>query len=131
MSAQRKILKLACRAELDQRARPRPAGHSAYSGRYIIDTRQGAVAVMFEHSDRVPANLWLATRDVAGLTLPAVESEHYPVSACWQKKNARGEALYGRHSNLLQMPELAKADLIKITLESPQQLRSILTALGA
>lgn len=131
MSAQRKILKLACRAELDQRARPHPAGHSAYSGRYIIDTRQGAVAVMFEHSDRVPANLWLATRDVASLTLPAVKSEPYPVSACWQKKNARGEALYGRHSNLLQMPELAKADLIKIMLESPQQLRSILTALGA
>jgi hypothetical protein len=130
MSAQRQILKQACIAELDQRARPHPAGHSAYSGRYIIDTSKGAVAVMFERSDRVPAHLWLPARAV-GLTLPAVPTEAYPASACWQKKNAKGEALYGRHSNLLQMPELAKADLTRVTLESPQQLRQILNALGA
>lgn len=131
MTAQRRNLKQSCIAELDKRARPHPAGHSAYSGRYLIDTRQGAVAVMFEHSDGVPAHLWLPARAVAGLTLPAVATKAYPASACWQKRNAKGEALYGRHSNLLQMPELAKADLVRLTLESPQQLGAILTALGA
>jgi len=131
MTAQRERLKQACIAELDQRARPHPAGHSALSGRYIIDTRLGPVAVMFERSDRTPAHLWLPTRVVAGLTLPAVPTEPYPAYACWQKKNAKGEALYGRHSNLLQMPELAKADLTRVTLGSPQHLRDILAALAA
>lgn len=130
MTAQRRVLKQACIAEFDKWGRAHPAGHSAYSGRYIIDTRRGAVAVMFERSDRTLAHLWLPTRAVAGLTLPAVPTEPYPASACWQKKNAKGEALYGRHSNLLQMPELAKADLTRLTLDSPQQLRDILAALA-
>lgn len=131
MTSQRHILKQACIAELDRRARPHPAGHSAYSGRYILDTGRGPVVVMLERSDRTPANLWLPTRAVSGLTFPAAPIELYPASACWQKRNAKGEPVYGRHSNLLQMPELKNADLTRITLDSLQQLRDILSALGA
>lgn len=131
MTAQRQILKQACMAELDRRALPHPASHSAKSGRYILESGRGPVAVMFERGDRTPAHVWLPTRAVSGLTLPAAPTELYPASACWQKRNAKGEPVYGRHSNLLQMPELKNADLTKITLDSPQQLRDILSALGA
>lgn len=125
-----KALKSACVLELDRRSRPHPAGSTNKAQRCLLDTPAGTVAVMFERNPEAPTNLWLPRRVASTLRLPAGRTRTYPASALWTKQNRKGERLYGRHSNLRQMPELRDADLTRVTLISVQELRDILSDLG-
>lgn len=130
MTADRKALKSACVLELEKRARPHPAGNNKDSLRCFLVTPGGSVAVMFEQNLEARPHLWLPTRVTAGLRLPAGRTKPYPASALWTNRNKKGERLYGRHSNLRQMPELRDADLTRVTLISVHELRDILSDLG-
>ncbi len=130
MTLPRKALKSACSLELDRRSRPHPAGSINKAYRCLLDTSAGEVAVMFERSPGVPAHFWLPSRVASTLSLPVDRTKAYPASALWAKLNSKGERLYGRHSNLRAMPELKDANLTKVTLETVQELRNILSDLG-
>ena len=130
MTMTRNSLKSACVLELDKRARPHPAGSTNKAQRCLLDTPAGTVAVMFERNPEAPPHLWLPSRVAATLSLPADRTTAYPASALWTKRNKKGKRLYGRHSNLLQMPELKDTYLTRVTLISVQELRDILSDLG-
>ena len=130
MTTPLKTLKAACSLELDRRSRPHPAGSINKAYRCLLDTSAGEVSVMFERNAGVPAHLWLLSRVASTLSLPADRTKAYPAAALWTKRNSDGKPLYGRHSNLRAMPELKDADLTRITLETLQELRDVLSGLG-
>ena len=127
MTASRDDLRKACLALLDRMATPHPCGHTDKAGRYLVHAADGApVAVMIERNERSPVNLWVPEDAVTSLTLSDFEHRRSPAATLWTKRNEHGEPLYGRHSNLRQMPQLAKADLICFTPRSEAEARIIL-----
>ena len=130
MTISREALKSACTLELDARGERHPAESNFYSGRYVLETYSGRVALMLEKGSKGPAHIWLPSRVTAHLASPTGREKSYPASELWTKMNQDGELTYGRHSGLQAMPELENANLTRITLETVQELRDILSDLG-
>lgn len=120
-----------CLVHLESVARRHPAGHSAKAGRYVIDTPDAPVALMVERNEGAQVNLWVPAWRAKALSIDPDRLDDYPASALWKKTNAKGQKLYGRHSGLRTMAELADADLKRITLRSLSELRTILSDLMA
>lgn len=131
MTSDRAQLRRDCLEHLDKVARPHPAGHHNKPGRYILDTPDGPVALMVERNEEAQVNLWLPAWRAQALSIDPDRLVDYPASALWKKTNAKGQKLYGRHSGLRAMAELAEADLKRITLRSLGELRTILSDLMA
>jgi hypothetical protein len=114
---------------LDKVGREHPSGHQgAYANRYVVSAAGGRpVEVMFEKSERVPANIWCPA-GVAKLVSDVPVKESLKVSL-WQLK--KGERQYGRHSGLRAMPQLAEADLVKFQPETVAQARKVVDAVLA
>lgn len=114
MSEQREILKRGIIARLDAVARQHKLGNqSRYANRYMLTTADGTdLEVMFEKSEKTPPNIW-CLRSAAGQALIAdLKPKDSPAALLWQKRNKKGELLYGRHSALEKMPQLGRADLV-------------------
>lgn len=129
MPSPRMQLKKSIIGLLDGVGREHPSGHQgAYANRYVVSAAGGRpVEVMFEKSERVPANIWCPA-GVAKL-VPDVPMKMSLKASLWQFKN--GEKQYGRHSGLRAMPQLAEADLVKFQPETLEQARKVIDAILA
>ncbi|WP_231572730.1 hypothetical protein [Paracoccus sanguinis] len=128
----REELKAQCLALLKEAAHEHPAGHSKLVARYVMRSRNdNRIELMFEKSDKSRANLWLASRYGAELMDVGIRCRAYPASAIYQDAAPGGKKVYGRHSALKSMRDLAHADLIRLTIERPAQMETILRKLDA
>ena len=125
-------LKTRCLALLDAAAIEHPAGHGKLFARYVLRTQDGdRIEMMFEKGEKSRANLWLACDHAVQLVTMGVEFRDYPASALYQPTEPGGKPVYGRHSALKSMRDLANADLVRFTIDRVDQMEVILTKLKA
>lgn len=82
-----------------------------------------ALAFTHEHSQRTQF-IWCRKQDLIGQQLDSLLIKEYPASELDKGGN------YGRHSGLKKYPELAYADLLKITIRTIADLESVMKGLG-
>ncbi|MEY8880961.1 hypothetical protein [Donghicola sp. XS_ASV15] len=133
MPTPRAELKSAIIDRLNAVCQEHPMGHQgAYANRYIFKGENGTTTeILFEKSDRSPANLWVLETLLAPAANAGVSWKSSPASKLYQSPGANGKMKYGRHSALEKMDILGKADLACVNLSSVQQLDRILDALDA
>ena len=122
-------LKQRCLERLDERASEHPAGHQGtLAARYMLRGQGGdVVELMFEKGPKTPASLWVAHHRAVGLLIePGLHFQSSPASVLYEKKDSKDKPIYGRHSALKPMRELAHADLICFTITAPGELDRIL-----
>jgi len=129
----RQELKAECLALLDQNAVEHPAGHQGkLAARYVLRSNVGArIGLMFEKSDKTKALLWVEHRFLRHLVDGDIEFKLYPASALYQAGEPDEKQSYGRHAALKSMRDLAHVDLVRLTIDRVEQLRTILTYLAA
>jgi hypothetical protein len=127
----REELKRSCLGILDSMCIEHPAGHqSKLAARYVIVARDGErIDLMFEKAPSVPANLWLRADHSRRLGNPGCECRDYPASDLYVEKDKNGAPIYGRHTGLKTMRDLAHADLLRLTIEDVGQLQVVLQRL--
>jgi hypothetical protein len=122
-------LKAACVRHLDERAIEHPAGHQGkLAARYVLRGQGGdVIELMFEKGPGTRPNLWVAARRVTGL-LDEAEFDYRlaPASILYATKGANGKPVYGRHSALKPMRDLANSDLVCFHISALAQLDRIL-----
>ena len=121
-------LKRACMDRLSRVAVEHPAGHQGkLAARFILRTPSGErIELMFEKGDASSANLWVCKRFVIGLLDADIPYRYAPGSAAFKVRNADGKPVYGRHSALKTMDQLATDDLICFGLRTVGDLDAIL-----
>ena len=126
-------LRNACLARLDERAIEHPSGHQGkLAARYLMWRSDGdAAELMFEKGPKSPPKLWVAERFVDGM-LPdeALEFRHSPAAALFTVNGKDGKPVYGRHSALKPMKQLAHTDLICFRINTLGDLEKILEHVG-
>lgn len=124
-------LKLACLALLDEVAVQHPAGHQGkLAARYVLQSASGKrIGLMFEKSVTTPANLWLEQRFATDLMEAELQPRVYLASDLYSETEPGQKPLYGRHTGLKPMRELANADLVRVTFDRIAQLEMIITRL--
>jgi hypothetical protein len=127
----REELKRACLGILDSMCIEHPAGHqSKLAARYVIVARDGErIGLMFEKAPSAPANLWMRADHARRLGNPSCDFRDYPASNLYTEKDKNGEPIYGRHTGLKTMRDLAHADLVRLAIEDAGQLVDLLIAL--
>jgi hypothetical protein len=133
MSLDRAGLKRAAVALLDAVAQPHPAGHQAgKAARYVLTAVGGSpLEVMFEKDEDSSVNLWVAS-SAAGALLGGGISQRSSLARSLRTKIGKdGKPLYGRHSGLMAMAQLADADLVCFQPATLAELGAILDQLLA
>lgn len=126
-------LKTACMRRLDERALAHPAGHQGkLAARFVLRGQGGdAIEMMFEKGPRTRANLWVAERRVCRLMQESdLDHRLAPASVLFATRGANGKPIYGRHSALKTMRELAEADLVCFQINALAELDRILDHLA-
>lgn len=133
MPIDRSHLKTAIAAMLDALAVEHPLGHQdAYARRYVLTARSGQrLEVMFEQSQKTPANLWIKKSLAGALTTTGIKQRRSHASALYATPGKNGAPQYGRHSALEKMPDLGKADLICLQPETLAEAGEIIDWLFA
>ncbi|WP_304774728.1 hypothetical protein [Cypionkella sp.] len=128
----RQELKSACLAMLDQNAVEHPAGHQGkLAARYVLRSKVGArIGLMFEKSDKTKPLLWVEHRFLRDLVHDDIEFKVYPASSLYQADEPDEKQSYGRHAALKSMRDLAHVDLVRLTTDRVEQLRTFLTHLA-
>lgn len=128
----RQELKAACLAMLDQNAAEHPAGHQGkLAARYLLRSQSGErIGLMFEKSDKTKPLLWVEHRFMRDLVDDDIEFKRYPAASLYQAVEPKGKQPYGRHAALKSMRDLARADLVRLTIDRVEQLRTILAHLA-
>lgn len=131
--AARQELKTACLTLLDDVAVEHPSGHQGkYSARYVLRNHGGdRIGLMFEKAEKSKPYLWVEHARVSDFLDVGVEFSTYPAAGLYQPNEEGQKTSYGRHAALKSMRELAHADLVKINIQSVDQLRSLLEKLLA
>lgn len=124
-------LKAVCLALLDEYAVEHPAGHQGkLAARYVLRSRAGErIGLMFEKHEATPANLWVDRRYASNLLDTGAEVRAYPASALYLPTEPGAKRQYGRHAALKAMRDLAHVDLVRFTIDRPDQLLKVLTHL--
>lgn len=106
-----------------------PAGHQTkLAARYVLVCKNGErIALMFDKGPASPANLWMLAANAARIEHIGLLRCDYPATDLYIRTDESGEPLYGRHSALRPMRELANADLVRFEIERISQLQSIIT----
>lgn len=125
-------LKAECLAMLDQNAVQHPAGHQGkLAARYVLRSEAGArIGLMFEKNDKTKPLLWVEHRFLRDWVHDDIEFKLYPASALYQAVEPGGKQPYGRHAALKGMRDLANADLVRVTIDRVEQLRTLLAHLA-
>lgn len=123
----RDMLIAACLTLLDQIAAEHPAGHQGkLAARYIIRSRSGErIGLMFEKGGRTKPYLWVARSYAPGLIEADIEFRVYLASSLYQAADTELKPLYGRHSALKPMRDLANVDLVRFTIDRVAQMELI------
>lgn len=129
MTSSKMQLKTAILALLDTKGREHPEGHQpSKAGRYVLTAPGGVpVEVMFEKNEGTGVNIWCPVM-VASL-VPDLVPEISPKAGLWVKRNKKGELLYGRHSGLRVMQQLAEADLAKFQPKTLDEAKRVVDAI--
>jgi hypothetical protein len=124
-------LRAACTERLDSLATPHRIGHATnLANRYVLRSAKGtSVEIMFEKGGTGNANLWVRSDFAPGISTDRIEQRVYPGRAVNSLTNAKGKTVYGRHSGLRPMEQLATADLTRFTLSSVADLDQIIAVL--
>jgi hypothetical protein len=117
---------------LDSFCKEHPAGHQTkLAARYVLVVSNGErIGLMFEKAMTAPANLWLRADHASRLGDPDCISKYYPASALYIDKDENGRLIYGRHTGLKSMRDLANADLVRLTITNVSQMQRLLHLLG-
>lgn len=121
-----------CLAMIDEVAFEHPSGHTKLVARYVMRSDDGdRTEIMFEKNESGRAKLWM-TRDRAEALLSAgIKLDVYRASDLYRKTLDGSEPVYGRHSALKSMRELANADLVRFTIQNKDQMRRLLSTLSS
>lgn len=128
----REDLKAACLRRLNESATEHPAGHQGkLAARYLLRGQGGEVMeLMFEKGPKTPANLWVAASRVGQLLEDnSLGHRLAPASVLNAVKGFNGKPIYGRHSALKPMRELAYADLVCFQITALTQLDRVINHL--
>lgn len=127
----REALKRACLAALDEVAVEHGAGHQGkLAARYVLQDRRGAaIELMFEKGPKTPAHLWMPLEAGEPLIDEGIPYRLSPAAETYAAKDANDRPLYGRHSALKPMRQLANSDLIRFTIDRPGQIDRLLQRL--
>lgn len=133
MSTDRTVIKSAAVALLDALCEEHPVKHQdSKARRYMLVAPGGLpLEVMFERGPESRPNLWVLANVAGHLVGGAIPQTLSPGSKLWSKLGSDGQPVYGRHSALMKMPQLADADLICFAPDSLAQLGEILDQLLA
>lgn len=86
---------------------------------------------MFEKGEKSKANLWVSRDHAQSLLDTGIEFRDYPASSLYQEAEPGKARAYGRHAALKPMRGLARADLVRFTIERVEQMELILASLAA
>jgi len=126
-------LRSGCLARLNERAIEHPSGHQGkLAARYLMRRSGGdAAELMFEKGPKSPPKLWVAKRFVhAMLSDESLEFRFAPAAALFTANGKDGKPVYGRHSALKPMKQLAHTDLICFRINTLGDLEKILEHIG-
>jgi hypothetical protein len=126
-------LKAACTERLDTLAATHKIGHeSNHANRYVLRSAKGtSVEMMLEKGGTGNANLWVRSDFAPGISTDRIEQRAYPGRSVNTLTNNKGKKVYGRHSGLRPMEQLATADLTRFTLSTVADLDQIISVLRA
>jgi len=133
MMTSREQLKKSILAALDRVAEEHEVGHQSVKGaRYSLRADSGRlVEIMFEKDADSPPNLWCLDKLIGEDIRRELQFARYPKTDLFQKIGKDGEPDYGRHSALLGLNKLERADLLRIEIKNLLQLNRVIACLKA
>lgn len=122
----RDALKAAILQRLAELAVEHPSGHQdKLAARFILRSRGGeAIELMFEMGPATPANLWIHRKFAGPLLASDIEQRESPARILYAVTNGNGKKVYGRHTALLAMRQLADADLVCFKLVAVSEIEA-------
>lgn len=97
---------------------------SAFDLRLMLQTYENQKTGRIE-----PPNIWVLERATSALNLNRFDVARSPGRQLYLENGASGKKRYGRHSGLRSVPQLADADLIRITPKTFAEAEIIVAAL--
>lgn len=127
----RDVLKSVILQRLSEVAVEHPAGHQGkLAARFILRSSSGeGIELMFEKGPASASNLWLHQKYAEPLLTSEIEHRASPAHALFAIENGKGKKIYGRHTALLPMRQLADADLVCFKLAAVTELEAVIVAL--
>jgi hypothetical protein len=127
----RDLLKSSILEHLAEVAVEHPAGHQGkLAARFILRSQSGeGIELMFEKGPSGPANLWVHRKFAEALLPLGIEHRESSARMLYAVQNETGKKMYGRHTGLLAMPQLADADLVCFKLQAVSEIVTIVSAL--
>lgn len=127
----RDVLKAAIFQRLSEVAVEHPVGHQGkLAARFILRSHGGeGIELMFEKGPASAPNLWMHQKYAEPLLDSEIEQRASPAHALFSIANEKGKKIYGRHTALLPMRQLADADLVCFKLKAVCEVESVVDAL--
>ncbi len=127
----RDVLKTAFLKRLSEVAVEHPAGHQGkLAARFILRSNSGeGIELMFEKGPASHPNLWMHQKYAKAVTSSSIEHRESPAHALFAVENEKGKKIYGRHTALLPMRQLADADLVCFKLAAVTELEAVIDTL--
>ena len=127
----RDVLKAAILSHLCAVAVEHPAGHQGkLAARFILRSRsRDGIELMFEKGPASAPNLWMHRKYAQPLLEVGLEYRQSPAGTLYALTNEKGKKMYGRHTGLLPMRQLADADLVCFKLKALTELELIIRSL--
>lgn len=127
----RDVLKAAILQRLCEVAVEHPAGHQGkLAARFMLRSSSGeGIELMFEKGPASAPNLWIHQRYSDPLMTGEIEHRTSPAHALFAIENDKGKKVYGRHTALLPMRQLADADLVCFRLKAVSEVETVIEAL--
>ena len=127
----REMLKTAILKHLSEVAVEHPAGHQGkLAARFILRSHSGeGIELMFEKGPASAPNLWMHRKFAEALVDSGIEHRESPARTLFAVQNEKGKKIYGRHTALLPMRQLADADLVCFKLKAVSEMERVVEAL--
>ncbi len=124
----RDVLKADLLKRLSEVAVEHPAGHQGkLAARFILRSNSGeGIELMFEKGPTSPPNLWVLQKYAGALIGSSIEYRESPAHALFAVENDKGKKVYGRHTALLPLRQMADADLVCFKLADVTELEAVI-----
>lgn len=125
-------LKKACLAHLSMIALEHPAGHGKNFARYFMISETGdRIEILLEKAEKGRPYLWLSLKHASPSLKLGIEFREYQACDLYQPVADGGKPVYGRHSALKLMRDLANSDLVRFKINRIDQIEAITSNLRA
>jgi len=124
-------LKDAILERLGEVAVEHPAGHQGkLAARFILRSASGeGIELMFEKGPASAPNLWMHRKYAEPLMTSGIDHRVSPARALYAVPNNLGKKIYGRHTGLRPMHQLADSDLVCFKLKALAELEVMVEVL--